>query len=314
MLNEEYKLSPKAAERNRTIIRAAIANYEAAHQPVRESYTQPFNEERLALVENTHRKKVLQDRYVSFGETVRSALVTEAIYKIYKEATADNLVEDTMNRAIMRSIVSEYVAENGCYEILNRMKKASVMTSQMYNTITETAQKILESVDKDDPNTFTITPDMKDEFFKQLDYSDSEAVSDAIKARVSDEVNDFVTANAKDHEDINAALKDAQDKIENVPETEQDLREAYEQKARRQVLAIRTAPKNVFHAMVSAVCESTLKNQAEYAEFMHEGHLNVDKVVDRVALMYTFMETLNTARMEKIDEAYIESMLENLRQ
>ena len=30
MLNEEYKLSPKAAERNRTIIRAAIANYEAA--------------------------------------------------------------------------------------------------------------------------------------------------------------------------------------------------------------------------------------------------------------------------------------------
>ena len=313
MLNEGYKLSPKAADRTRTIVRAAIANYEAANQPVRESYTQPFNEERLALVENTHRRKVLTDRYISFSETVRSALVTEALYKIYKEAVADNLVEDVTNRAIMRGIVSEYVTENGCYEILNRMKKASVVTSQMYNTINEMTQKILESVDKDDPNTFTITPNMKDEFFKQLDYSDSEAVSDAIKARVSDEVNDFVTANAKDHEDINAALKDAQDKIENVPETEQDLREAYEQKAKRQILAIRTAPKNVFHAMVSAVCESTLKNQTEYAEFMHEGHLDVDKVVDRVSLMYTFMETLNTSRMEKIDEAYLEAMLENLR-
>lgn len=314
MLNEGYKLSPKAAERTRTIIRAAIANYEAANTPVRESYTQPFNEERLALVENTHRKKVLTDRYISFVETVRSALVTEAIYKIYKEATSDKLLEDTMNRSIMRGIVSEYVTENGCYDILDRMKKASVITSQMYNTINEITQKILESVDKNDPNTFTITPDTKDEFFKQLDYSDSQAVSDAIKSRVTDEINDFVTANAKDHEDINAALKDAQEKIDNVPETEQDLREAYEQKARRQVLAIRTAPKNVFHAMVSTVCESTLKNQTEYAEFMHEGHLNVDKVVDRVSLMYTFMETLNTSRMEKIDEAYIESMLENLKQ
>lgn len=313
MLNEGFKLSPKAAERTRTIVRAAIANYEAANQPVRESYTHPFQEERLAIVENTHRKQVIADRYISFGETVKSALVTEAIYKIYKEATDGRLVDDVTNRSIMRGIVSEYVNENTCYDILDKMKRASVLTSQMYNTINETARKILESVDKNDPSTFTITSDMKDEFFKKLDYSDSEAVSDAIKARVSSEVNDFVTANAKDHEDINNALKDAQEKIENTPESATDIREAYDQKARRQILAIRTAPKNVFHAMVSAVCESTLRNQTEYAEFMHEGHLNVDKVVDRVELMYTFMETLNTARIEKIDEAYLESMIENLK-
>ena len=314
MYNEDFKISAKAANKTRAVINAAIAYNEAKNAPVTESKVQAYSAERLAIAENLQHKKAIRDRYISFAETVRSTLLTEALYRVYKESTEPFLLKDPANCSIMRSIVSEYVRENTYYDIMNKMKKGSVFTSQIHNIINEYTEKILESVDKEDPSTFTITPDMKDEFFKQLDYSDSEAVSDAIKARVSDAVEDFVSANAKDHEDINAALKSAQEKIDSAPDGNTDIRESYDMKARRRVTEIRTAPKSVFHKMVSAVCESTLKHPKEMVEFMSEGHLNLDKIVDRVNLMYTFMETLNTARVEKIDENYLENMIINLKQ
>ena len=46
---------------------------------------------------------------------------------------------------------------------------------------------------------------------------------------------------------------------------------------------------------------------------MTEGNLNIGKITSRVGLMYTFLETLNTARIETITESYLEDLVENLR-
>ena len=192
------------------------------------------------------------------------------------------------------------------------MKTASVATSSMYNTINETATRIFESVDKDNPETFAIKPEMKDEFFKQLDYSDSAAISDAINRRVSDAMQDFVSANTKDHEDITAALQKAQEKIAEVPEEDVELREMYEINAKRAVTEVRNRPKGVVHSMVVAMSESVMKHPEMHDEFMFEGHLDMKKIVSRTSLMYTFMEMLNTSRIDIIDEVYIENIIKGL--
>ena len=46
---------------------------------------------------------------------------------------------------------------------------------------------------------------------------------------------------------------------------------------------------------------------------MVEGHLDMDKIVDRTRLMYTFMEMLNTTRLDTIDESYIKDTIINLK-
>lgn len=215
----------------------------------------------------------------------------------------------------MRAMVSQYVTENGYDNILDKMRTGSVTLSEIYNIIDSTSSKILESVDKNDPNTFTITPEMKDEFFKSLDYSDSKSISDEINNRVSTAMQDFVTANAKDHEDIQAALQQAQEKIDKAPEKDKEqLTESYTIQAKRRTSEIRNAPKNVFHAMVSAMCESVLKHQDTNNEFLVEGHLDIDKIVSRTSLMYTFMEMLNTSRLDTINEEYIENVIKDLKQ
>lgn len=312
MYDKMLKTSGKFARSNRAFVEAAIKEYEESAQPVKTARTDVYANERNMVMESVMNRDAVSNRYHTFAATVRSALVLESMYKILKESVSEEIRADHVSTSILRAMVSEYVNEHGYIDIMNRMKTASIATSHLYNIITENAQKMLENVDKSNPDTFRIDPEMKDEFFKQLDYSDSQAISDAIHQRVSDAMEDFVSANTKDHEDITAALQQAQEKIGDVPEEKDELRECYSMMGKRKVTEIRNRPKGVFHSMVSAMCESVMKNKEMHNEFMKEGKLDMQKIVARTHLMYTFMEMLNTTRIAKVDTVFIEGVIADL--
>jgi len=307
----DFKVSEKVARKNKAFIEAAIENYNNSHKVTKENFDLPFSAETKAYLEARDHHASVANRYTSFIETVNRSLVVEALYRILSESISDEARADDTSRSILRAMTNQYVQENGYYEILNRMKHGSAVLSEMYNVITTASEAIRESVDRKDPNTFTITSDMKDEFFKQLDYADTESVAAAIHDRVADAMNDFVAANTKDHEDITKTLQSAQEKIDSTSDA--SLKESYQIAAKRKTNAIRTAPKSVFHGMVSAMCESVLKNKDMHAEFMNEGHLDIDKIVSRTSLMYTFMEMLNTSRLEKVNASFIENTIASLK-
>lgn len=312
MYDEMLKTSGKFARSNRAFVEAAIKEYEESTLPVKTARTDAFANERNMVMENVINRDAVANRYHTFAATVRSALVLESMYKILKESVSEEIRNDHVSTSILRAMVSEYVNENGYIDIMNRMRTASIATSHLYNIITENAQRMLENVDKSNPDTFYIAPEMKDEFFKQLDYSDSQAISDAIHQRVIDAMEDFISANTKDHEDITAALQQAQEKIGDASEDDDKLRECYSMMGKRKVTEIRNRPKSVFHSMVSAMCESVMKNKDMHNEFMNEGKLNMEKIVNRTHLMYTFMEMLNTTRIAKVDNVFIESVIADL--
>lgn len=315
---EEVKLSDKVKRANRLYTEAAIRNYE---DKMKET---PVKREHNVMAESiatmTLNVENLRRRYQSFGETVRNSLTAEALYKVFKESIQDQkILSDSTSTTIMRCIVNEYVQETGYDTILNRMKSASVPMYSMQKAINETAKKILEAADKDDEQTFVIKPEMKDDFYKALDYSDTEAISDTINDRVSDAMSDFIVANTKEHDDITNTLKDAQDKIASTPESNgvtSGLKEEYEYRAKREAEDIRRRPKSVFDAMVHSMCESAMKHkETTHKEFFTEGgHLDMGKIVDRTRLMYTFLEMLNTTKIEKIDENYIANVVSSFKE
>lgn len=265
-------------------------------------------------------------RYRSFSETVRNCLVVEALYKMYSNAIDPVLKADQSNRSIMRKIVTEYVNENGYNMILTNMRKASVPMCEMYNVINNSINSILEDCDQTNPDTFVIKNEDKDQFFNNLDCTNTEDVEEAISDRVSNAMADFINTNNNDHEEITNTLKNAQEKIDTVTSADDgednneegittpdgNVQESYQSLARAKVNRIRTAPKGVFHSMVSALSESVLKHEDMHDEFMTEGHLNMDKIVDRTRIMYTFIEMLNTSRLDKVDEAFISETITNL--
>lgn len=317
MYNEDVKLSENYKKMTRIMVESEVQRYNdfiMANSKINSTpYKTPFQEEANMLLENDMHRTSISKRYTSFSETVRNSLVIEAVYKLFKESVSDDLKTDSTNLTIMRSMVNSYVTENGYENIMNRMKKGSTVLAEMYKAIKSSDKNILENVDKSNPDTFIVTPEMKDEFFKQLDYSDTEAISTAIKDRVSNSLQDFVTANTKDHDDITEALEKAKEKIDAAPEDDVELKESYEMQAKYAINTIRNKPKGVLHSMITSTCESILKHQDTHIEFMNEGHLDMKKIVDRTSIMYTFIEMLNTSRLEKIDEAFIQDMISDLK-
>lgn len=312
MFNSDLKISSRAAKSNKAFVESIIKNFEEANKTESISENNFLSVEGTMVLENMDAHNSILNKYRSFTNTMRNTLLIEAMYKIMSESVTEDVRNDRISRNIMRAMVSEYVNENGYDNILYRMRNASISTSMLYNTITNTATKILESVDKNDPNTFVINPEMKDDFFKQLDYSDTEAISDAIKDRVADAMNDFVTANTKDHDDITSALNAAQEKINNSNPDDTELHESYTRLAKSKINDIRNRSKGVFHSMVEATCKSVLANKDMQEEFMTEGHLDMNKIVDRTKLMYTFVEMLNTSRIANVDAAFIEGVISDL--
>lgn len=313
MYNENFKFSERHLRENKAYTEAMIADYEtiiASSTPIKSS-AYAYEKESKMIIEQTGARMELDSRYQSFSNTVRSSLLIEAIYKIFKESMGSNELDNTTT-SIMRAMVSEYVTENGYFEIMSRMKTASPTTTTIANIITETHRAIIESIDKNNSETFRISPEMRDEFFKQLDYSDSQAVSDAINQRVSDAMADFVDANKKDHEDITGVLQQAQEKIGDVEPESDSLKESYARAATYKANEIRNRPKSVLHAMIHAMCETVMKNPDTHAEFMSESKLDIPKIVDRVKVMYSFVEMLNTSKIEHVDEAFINGVIRDL--
>lgn len=315
MYDKDIKTPIRCANSTKAFVESAINLYENSNKSTKnKKYTTRYHEEADMLLESSLQKGEKMSRYHSFVESVKNSLVVETIYKIFKESVSEEIQKDHVSTSIMRSIVNQYVTENGYSNILNRMRTGSTTLSTLYNIVTEMSKSILESTDKEDTSTFSIAPEMKDEFFRQLDYSDSEAISDAIRSRVSDAMNDFITANTNDHEDITLALKQAQEKIEANPDSDDSVNEFYEMFAKQKISKIRNAPKSVFHTMVTTMCETVMKNKDTYAEFLNENnHLDIDKIVKRVSLMYTFMEMLNTSRIDIVDEVFIENVIKDLK-
>ena len=214
-MSENFTLSDRAKKSNAAFYEAleADAKTRSEHKP---ETVETYTEDHKIFIENHLAGKKLADRYNSFTESVRNILLTEALYKMFTESVSKEIAADKGHAAVMRSIVIEYVNENGFYKITDTMKTASVAMSELSQIITKHAKAIIEAVDKDDPDTFAIKPEMKDSFFNALNYSDTEEITKAIHDRVSTAMQDFVTANTKDHEDITATLQQSSPELAEV--------------------------------------------------------------------------------------------------
>lgn len=255
-----------------------------------------------------------QRRFISFSESVTHALLSECIYHVYSKAMRESLMEQANIPAMMRAMVGDFIKEDAD-DILRRMRNKTATLSEMYNLITETKDSVLkhEGFDRMDPSTFRIAKDTKDEFFDRLDNMDTQSITDAIRDRVSHAVEDFMLANSRDHDRIMTALQMTKDKLEEVKDAPEEVKESYQYQSKRFIGKIRNRKKGVFESMVTAMCESVMKDDQLKEEFTEGAKLNIPKIVDRIETMYTFIETVNTMKLYPVDEEYMTNLIEGLR-
>lgn len=253
--------------------------------------------------------------YANFKKNVSDTLVAETVYCFAASCTDSLILENGYNKALLRVLATNFVNENGSHELLKKWKKTSYLMSELAYVCEQNINAICEKADPKNQATLKIKDDQKNKFFKDIDKVNADSAVSAIRTKVKNATAEFIDSNNAAKEQIKTILSSTKKKIEKNDGKDENLKEAYAADAKRKITDIRAGKtKTVFEAMVYSVSESALKNEDAKKIFVENSNLNMDKVVEHCEVMYTFLETLNTLKMVKIDEAFIEKLIKDLKE
>ena len=258
-----------------------------------------------------------------FKNNTKDVFLFEALY-----TTLDKSIAGSSNiyiQPLMRAMVKNYITESGGTEcVLNKMRTKTLFLSEMCrivekysDIVNEAAEKI--AVDTNDASDLTIPSDVKDSFYDELDKTEIDDVTQEIRNRVSDSVNDFIDQNAKNKEEIeeiiskaNDAKAQTTDQLDSDQDRSEEIKESYDHNANKKINNILNSNKSVLSYFVEAVSLATMKDKQLLAESSTNGQIDYDKIMDKAGTMYTMLEMLNTTKLEKVDANYIRDIIDNL--
>ena len=252
-----------------------------------------------------------------FLQNVKNSLLSECIFKLYKDSTVAPLTES--DKVIARNLVNKFVLENGAGELLLNFKHKNLLLSEFSRITNKYYQRILEECDDEssDPSKagkareFSIDDKTKEDFFTELEDIDTEDASKLIKERVSDAVSEFIDNNENQKLEYEDIIKSAQDRIAGT--TNESYAESYTNQAKRTINEMRlNAKKNIFHYMVESLCKNTFKNDKLKTKYLNESTLNMDNIVNDSMLIYNMLEMVSTTNMVNVNEEYMRNYVKSL--
>lgn len=249
---------------------------------------------------------------------IKEAFISECIYKLYSESVAFPMT--SRDKIIARNLVNKFVIENGAGNLISSFATENMILSEFSRISQKYYNRVLEGCDKHEDCELTgqisnqlIAQDVVDDFYKELEDIDVRDASKAIKDRVADAINDFIdinTANKIEYEEI---IKQAQDKVAAINGADDVVAESYLSMARRKINEMKnTRDMNVFNYMVEALTTSVLKDNDLKTQFVNEGTVDMDGIVNSAQLIYTMLEMVNTTNMVNVNEEFVDRYLTNL--
>lgn len=201
------------------------------------------------------------------------------------------------------------------YTLSNKRKAQSLLEGKGLKEIEDTPDVVL------DKNGYpTLDGQSRVDFYKDLDSKDIDSIVDIIRSRVNQDVEHFVTSNISDREKIKDALTQTQEKINKIrakdEDKEQELKESYENMCSQYITNVRYGrEKGILENLVINISESAYKDPNMKAIYNNKDGvtLDMDSIVEDATVMYTFLETVNTLMMTKVDKEYIKDFLSSVK-
>jgi len=252
-----------------------------------------------------------------FIDNIKKSLISECIYKLYKESSVAPLT--SRDKTVAKNLVNKFVIENSAGELIHSFASKNFILAEFSRICTKYYDKILEAKDCEacSTNDFSnakqiVDPDTIDEFYRELEEVDVTDASKMIKDRVADAITDFVDSNAANKVEYEEIIKQAQDKAALVKGNDA-LAESYLDMAKLDIDERRAMQdKNIFGCIVESLTKSVLKDSKLGAIYIHEAAVDMNMIVESAQLIYTMLEMVNTMQMINIDENFLNNYLENL--
>ena len=258
-----------------------------------------------------------------FFMKVKDTLLSEALYRIYKESMSIPMSEK--DKLVARHLVQNFVKENGAQSLINNFRTKNLLLSEVARVCTKHYNRIVEECGTCEdngcmPTEFVVPDSIVDDFMSELSDIDIEDATKLIKQRVSDSITQFMDDNALAKLEYEEIMNNAKQHIEDLKANEGDDTnteakiEECTNLANRRIQEMELArSKNVFHHIVQSLAEAAIKDDKLKEVYIEGAKLNIDKVVESAQLYLNLLEMVNTTEMIKIDEEYINNYLKSLK-
>ena len=266
------------------------------------------------LINNSNRKNM-----VSFKEDLKMFLMETAIGVIFDKIILDEM-GDEVDYEIGHSIIRNFINEEGYDNIIRKFSKKNLLLSEMARYCEVYKDAILESVvDKIKSNDnndlcYTMNAEIAKDFVDKCQDLIPARTILLIKARVADSITDFMNQNAENKASIMDIYNKANQSIEDPNNTMSEAAVVDKKRlAKNEASKIYDKPTNVFGAIVRTLSESVLKNKELRNSYMLEdNHLDMKRITNESAVIYTVLEELNTMQMVDMTPQYIKKVISDL--
>ena len=288
-------------------------------------YEIPVNENAYAARERylndkkqAEETKRVQREYSEFICNSRDYLLSEAMNMILQESLSKETSSE--NREYGKALIEAFVKENGSVKLLTEFSKKTFLLASIADVVNEAHQKVIHSCKESDSKTFKISKTINDDFFDKLIGLSDEKITQKINQRVCDSLESYVQANVNDKENLEELAEKTAEKIKNVKaknaEEKDKIVKEFTNLYNKQVYEIKQRANRkvgLYEQLLHSVTRGVVSDQGILESFTEEsGKLNIGKISDKVTVMYTFLEMLNTTKMVNVDEAYLENIIKNI--
>ena len=283
------------------------------------------DEEKNKYYDKANKESKVRESYLSFKHRLKDTLLCEAIYNIYSQAVPTQMTECLTKRgmdieSMERGFIEDFIHEQGSPEkILRKWRTKNSFLSEYASIIDSTYEEILESVDKNEPDTYGLPTNTKSQFYSQLSQATPDEVVDTIKNRVMDSINNFLDENREMKNAITDIYGNAQTK--NATTDDDAMKESadvrYPTRTEERISNLkRNRHLSVFGEMTKLVGKNIVMNEDLLYQYINEdtGRIDSNSVVECSAIMYTFLETCNTIKLVNVDQEYIEKVFNEMEQ
>lgn len=275
--------------------------------------TEEYNDIARTIIQTQINNDNKIKKYSEFTKSVKESFVGEIMFDLLSKSLNEshNIEEET---PIMRSLIGKYIKENGVNNIVSGWKNRSYFLSEMAAIVEKAYNGVCKDCDCNKPDSFTISTNIRDEFFDSLKAADMESMGEIISVRVANAASEFITSNRIDKQNIQTILQDAKDKIDSAKESERaKVEESANIIAKRKIANIRSnSNKGLYHSIVESLAKNSLLDNEFKNIFTENSNLNMKKIVHHADIMYTFLEMLNTSKMDTMTEDKIANFVKSL--
>lgn len=250
-------------------------------------------------------------KYNNFITSVKEEFLSECIYSIFNEALTVFDKLDKKQELVKKSLVKNFIQEQGANKLLNKFKKQNYLLSEFALIVDKAVEEVIESVDIYNNNSWSVDTNIKDKFIDNLKNCNSKEAIITIADRVSDAETEFVNDNTRRKLEIDEILQAKKEKLDSIEEKPESVKESVAAGYDRKIKLLKNRHvSSVYQKIAESMTKNALQDEELRKIYINEGNLNMDTLLVDSGIMYTFLETLFTTEIVNTD--YVTEFVNNI--